>query len=183
MGAIVHDGGDCWVLIGKDVPELSCQSRNEIRRLAVEVLVVNAKTAPEPTPTPAPTPIPTTLEGRYKARGQELHEARPSDVRWADGRHREDGVSHELPHLPLDAEALISESMTCIQAEALESATFPQALANQNTWHLQPNAASIASEWERRHAKALWGPDPRAVTWLKREQFTDWCGERMRAAP
>ena len=180
VGFIVHEGGDCWVLIGQGVPDLSCQSRNEIGRLAVEVLAAGNTAA---VPTASPTPIPTTLEGRYKARGQELHEDRTPDLRWADGSHWEDGVSHELPRLPLDAEAFISESMTCIQAEALESVTFPHELADKNTWHLQPTADAIASEWERRHAEALWGPDPRAATWLGREQFTDWCGERMQAAP
>ena len=183
MGFIIHDGGDCWVLVGQNVPDQSCRSRKEIGRHAVEVLVVNVQNAPEPTPTPKLTLIATTLEGRYKARGQELHEVRTADVRWADGSHWADGVSHELPNLPLAEGVLISHSMTCIQAEALESAAFPHDLANQNTWHLQSNAASIASEWERRHAKVLWGSDPRAVTWLGREQFTDWCGNRMRAAP
>ena len=157
VGVIVHEGGDCWVLIGSDAAEPSCHSKNVVGRYAVEVLVADAKTAPEP------TAIPTTLEGRYKAERQELHAARTHDLRWADGSHWVDGVSHELPNLPLAAGALISESMTCIQAEALNLATFPHHMADLSTWHQQPNAAAIASEWERRHAEVVWGSDPLAA--------------------
>ena len=59
VGVIVHEGGDCWVLIGSDAAEPSCHSKNEVGRYAVEVLVADAKTAPEP------TAVPTTLARLY----------------------------------------------------------------------------------------------------------------------
>ena len=123
--------------------------------------------------------VPTSLEDRYHVMGQELHDARSPGIRWNDGSYWEDGVSHELPALPLIARARVSESMTCIQAEALGSATFPNDIADSKTWHLQPNADEIEAEWSRRHAAALWGEDPAAVEWLERETFADWCGMRM----
>ena len=55
VGAIVHDGGDCWVLIGQDVPELSCHSRDEIGRFAVEVLAIKAQNMPTPAAAAAST--------------------------------------------------------------------------------------------------------------------------------
>lgn len=128
---------------------------------------------------PTQPPV-ATLEERYKRRGEELHRDRESDLRWRDGSHWKDGVSHELPDLPLAAEALVSKSMTCIQAEALESAVFPEDMANRGTWHIKPNSDQVGAEWRLRHARAVWGDHPRARMWLNREDFTDWCGNQMR---
>ena len=55
MGFILHDGGDCWVLIGQNVPDQSCHSRNEIGRFAVEILVVKAHNMPTPAASSAST--------------------------------------------------------------------------------------------------------------------------------
>ena len=55
VGTTVHDGGDCWVLIGKDVPEHSCHSRDEIGRFAVEVLVIKTQNMPTPAAAAAST--------------------------------------------------------------------------------------------------------------------------------
>ena len=66
-GAIVHDGGDCWVLIGEDVPELACHSRDEIGRFAVETLVVEAQNIPTPETSSASTvEQPETPLGAFK---------------------------------------------------------------------------------------------------------------------
>ena len=141
--------------------------------------------APE---TVMPTPDLTTLAGRYQAAGQKLHQERLQHnrgvvVRWADGSHWEDGVSHELPKLPLHARQEQRDGLTCIQAETLEAATFPSEMADRSNWHVQPNAAKVVGEWERRHAKALWGSDRKPVIdRLRRDVFTDWCGQMMQPA-
>ncbi len=137
-----------------------------------------------PTPAPTSTPVPETLEERYRLEGEALHQERAGmNLRWRDGSHWEDGVSHELPNLPLEPKARISDNMTCIQAEALEAATFPYNMTKRDGWHLQSNAAQIASEWERRHADVVWGrDDPRRITWIREEEFKDWCGSRMQEA-
>lgn len=57
MGAIVNSGGDCWVIIGIDVPELECISRDEVGKQAIEILVANYESRPEPTAAPEPETI------------------------------------------------------------------------------------------------------------------------------
>ena len=131
---------------------------------------------------PTPTPNPTTLQGRYRAEGEALHAARPPEWRWADGSHWLDGFSHEFPTIPLKAGELRSESMSCIQAEALELAIFPHDIADSDTWHTQANASEIALEWETRHARMLYGDSPRRIQWLNQVSFADWCGEGMQPA-
>lgn len=191
-------GNDCWLTFavrGETFYESDeCHSRDEVGGLAVKLLATEAdfKATRPPTSTPAPTLAPTptpdlaTLMGRYQAAGRELHHERSvhnrgTVVRWADGSHWEDGVSHELPKLPLDTIQKQREGMTCIQAETLEAATFPDDLADRGNWHSQPNADEIVAEWERRHAEVLWGPDDElGVHRLQQDPFTDWCGQMMR---
>ncbi len=201
VGAIHHSAGnDCWFIVSLRGGEYhqfdECHLRDDAGREAVKLLATDAdfKATRPPTPTPAPTfpPTPTpdltTLAGRYQAAGQELHHERSVHnrgvvVRWADGSHWEDGVSHELPDLPLDTTQKQREGMTCIQAEALEAATFPNDMADRSNWQVQPNAAEIAEEWERRHSEILWGPDDElAVERLRQDPFTDWCGQMMQPA-
>ena len=133
----------------------------------------------QPEPTSAPTLVPATLEGRYHARGEALQAARTDQHRRGDNSWWGDGRSSVFPDLPLPADEPQSDHLTCAQAEALEMATFPHDLADLAAWHRRADAARIASEWERRHAKAIWD-DIRAVTWLRAEEFTDWCGGQMR---
>ena len=55
IGFIIHDGGDCWVLVGQNVPDQSCHSRDEIGRFAAEILVVKTQNAPMPEASSATT--------------------------------------------------------------------------------------------------------------------------------
>ena len=58
MGAIVHDGGDCWALVGTDVPDPTCISHDKIGKHAVEILVASYENRPDPTATIGPdTPL------------------------------------------------------------------------------------------------------------------------------
>lgn len=185
-------GNDCWLIAsmrGGDYDQFDgCYPRDDAGREAVRLLATDAdfKATRSPTATAAPTPDLSTLAGRYQAAGQKLHRERSVYnqgviVRWADGSHWEDGISHELPNLPLDANQKQRDGMTCIQAEALESATFPDDLANRANWHTQPNSTEIMVEWYQRHAKALWGSDDgQTVRRLRQDPFADWCGDRMR---
>ncbi len=186
---------DCWRVFGlRDGGHHEfedCHSQRSVGGEALKLLAVKAdfEATPEstwtPTPMPTATPNLSTLSGRYQAYGQELHESRMAHnrgvvMRWADGSHWEDGISHELPDLPLDPDQKQRDGMTCAQAEVLESATFPDNLANRGDWHRHPHAAAIAAKWEERHAEALWGDHSRAVRLLKQDVFTHWCGYSMR---
>ena len=144
--------------------------------IAVALLMLACAREPLTLTQPAP---PSELEVLYKSAGQDMHNERDADRRWADGSHWLDGVSHDYPALPLEQGAYLSESMTCIQAEALLIASFPHEIADIKTWHQQPNADGIGRKWESDYANVVWGNHPKAWDWYKREAFIDWCGSYM----
>ena len=174
LGGIYTAGEDCWTVQSKYAYGGGvCYGTFQIGSQALEIL----KRAE------AFTSTPTDLEERYEQEGERLHRERTADVVWADGSNWVDGISHSLPSLPLPEGTLRSEHMTCAQAEALNSAMFPEEEANRYTWHEQANADQVGSNWNKLYATAVWGNDPRSLHWLEQESFLDWCGVMMQPLP
>ena len=134
-------------------------------RLAVLVvlLLVACSVATPPTATPeqdaepaiappAPEPL-TTSEREYREAGESLNSKRSPDVAWADGSNWRDGVSHELPSLPIAPSARILDGMTCIQWEALNIAVFPDGYDILD-WYRRTTPTRLATSgsrtWQRR---------------------------------
>ena len=103
-------------------------------------------------------------QDRYTAAGDSLHASRdnPTTPFWTDGSHWLDGVSHELPELPLDKEERREDHMTCFQVEVLNVATFPHDRASIDVWTYRHDWKGIARLWDSRVIEAVWG-DNRAV--------------------
>ena len=134
----------------------------------------------------APTSTPyeqsdSVLAQKYQEAGERLYAERSSSKAWQDGSNWTDGVSHQLPPLPLNPAARIASGMTCAQWEAIQSAVFPESeeYNAQNWWHRE-DSEEIAERWNASLADAIWGNPPEAAQWLERENFMDICGNVMR---
>ena len=115
---------------------------------------------------------PVLSQDRYTAAGDAIHAdymERDPDYRLHDGSHWLDGVSHELPELPLDKEERMEDHMTCAQVGALNWAVFPHDRASLDVWKFRPDSDRIARLWESRIIEAVWS-DNRAYNPV------DWCG-------
>ena len=120
-----------------------------------------------------------SLKAKYRQWGIWINYGRDPDLRWADGSNWVDGVSHDIPTLPLRAARYEKDDMTCAQGEVLLVTAFPQG-EDIETWHTAPHRAEILQQWERNYARLIWGPKPQALEWSKRMKFQDWCGRKMR---
>ena len=148
-------------------------------RIAPESFVRNLTT---PTPTVAEAAAKAELARKYTEAGEGLDEARSPDLTWSDGSNWRDGVSHQLPDLPLSLRVGVQEGMTCAQWEALEIAVFPEGESyNRSNWWGHPDSDEIRTLWREELARAVYGGDYGAMA---REfigaVFTDHCGSRMR---
>ena len=138
------------------------------------MLACGSTTVPDDPPTSAELP------GRYQAAGERLYAERSSSVTWADGSNWGDGISHELPELPIGLLTPIHEAMTCAQWEALESAVFPEGEGyDRSNWQEQGEANDISGRWRRHLAVTLFGESDSAVGRLQANDFVQVCGSRM----
>ena len=135
------------------------------------------------TPTPTATELATAadLAARYTTAGERLYEERTPDVAWEDGSNWQDGVSHQLPELPLAMDTDITEGMTCAQWEALEIAVFPEGEDYDRTdWWTHPDSDEIGTRWKENLARTIWGDSEASINQMVWENFMDSCGSQMR---
>ena len=135
------------------------------------------------TPTPTATELATAadLAAKYTAAGERLYEERTPGVAWEDGSNWQDGISHQLPELPLAMNMNITEGMTCAQWEALNMAVFPEGEDyDRGNWWAHTDADEIGERWKENLARTIWGDSEASINQMVWENFMDSCGSRMR---
>ena len=131
---------------------------------------------------PEPAAAEGALAAAYTEAGERLGRERSPALTWADGSNWNDGVSDQVPDLPLSLDTRIQDGMTCAQWEALEVAAFPEGEGyDRSSWWQHPDSDEIATEWEQNLAVAVWGQGNEAMARkFIGSPFADHCGERMR---
>ena len=152
-------------------------------------VVASVRIAPESFVRTLTTPTPTTTEvdakaeiaAKYALAGERLYRERTSEVAWADGSNWTDGVSHELPELPIPLSAGVVEGMTCAQWEALNMALFPEGKDyDLSNWWQHPDSDEIGEVWKENLGRTIYGTEHFPVIQLLGANFADNCGTRMR---
>ena len=121
------------------------------------------------------------LTAKYLEAGERLSKERSPDVAWSDGSNWHDGISHQLPGLPLPLGVAPQEGLTCAQWETLWIAVFPEGDGyDRSSWRQHPDSDQISTLWTENLARVVYGDDYGAMA---REfigpVFTDHCGSRM----
>lgn len=146
-------------------------------RIAPESFVRSLAAA---TPTAVARAARAQLATRYTQAGRELDGERSPNLAWADGSNWRDGVSDQLPALPLALDVDVGVGMTCAQWEALEMAVFPEGEDyDQSNWWGRPNSGEIKELWKENLARTIWGDSETSVYRMVGVFFRDSCGERM----
>ena len=133
-----------------------CDAAVNSVRIAPPSFVRNLTT---PTPTAAERAAMVELSVRYLEAGERLAGERSPDVAWSDGSNWHDGISHQLPELPLPLRVAVEDGLTCAQWEALNIAVFPESNDyDLGNWRQHPESDQISALLEREPGPCgLWG--------------------------
>ena len=148
-------------------------------RIAPPSFVRNLTT---PTPTSAERAARAELTANYVEAGERLSGERSPDITWSDGSNWHDGISHQLPELPLPLRVAPQEGLTCAQWEALNMAVFPESNDyDRSNWWGRSDSGEISALWRENLARAVYGDRYGAMARkFIGPVFTDHCGSRMR---